>query len=381
MKTGCQLFFCVGLFAFQPVFAEPQVFTGTLGKAGIVMALDSTESGRYFYTKYRKDIFLEKTTSSDDELQLTEGTAFFSNHEVHPHFSLRRDGDGWRGEWISGKDVRLPVVLSPAKVSLPVNGGVTGKKEMPMLAALHQKGSLYDELRYDGVKLQQTRREQKNGYQLGWWRDPLSGVAIFQIESGYTPEEREAVNQYLQKAFWDMATDYHQCMMYTDQTGVSEFSVTVRFLSPQFLSYTIFSRYDCGGAHPDEGMSAKTLQIKDARKLTLEDFLWVGELPVPPEEKVSGSDYVFSVFPEWMVKTLTGLYPQQMRTPEDLNDACDYSDRQVWDNYSWYLTPKGIHFYPYFPRVSRYCDRPEWSVLPWNVIKQHPGRLGEQILP
>ncbi|MOA51998.1 hypothetical protein D3C78_1752160 [compost metagenome] len=54
---------------------------------------------------------------------------------------------------------------------------------------------------------------------------------------------------------------------------------------------------------------------------------------------------------------------------------CAFSDPQLWDFPSWYFTAKGIYFDPIYPRVARACEGPEWSVLPYHVIKQHPGGI------
>jgi hypothetical protein len=54
---------------------------------------------------------------------------------------------------------------------------------------------------------------------------------------------------------------------------------------------------------------------------------------------------------------------------------CNYGDPYLWDYPSWYLSDKGMVFDPIFPRVARACEGTEWSILPYALVKQHPGRL------
>ncbi len=61
--------------------------------------------------------------------------------------------------------------------------------------------------------------------------------------------------------------------------------------------------------------------------------------------------------------------------PVAADDDCDYSDTEIWKFPSWYLTDKGLYLGPGFARVARACEYPEWSVLPYEVIRQQPGRV------
>jgi len=164
--------------------------------------------------------------------------------------------------------------------------------------------------------------------------------------------------------------------------------VTPKFMSPDVVSISVFTSYDCGGAHPDFGEAPINLNAKNAETLTLEDVIWVGDgapfhyLNAEDRALTGKNDVDFDTFAQyrdkkwapWLVKQLTAAYPQQMKKPtEESEDDCDYSDPSVWQFPAWYFTQKGLYFDPTFARVMRSCEGPEWSVLPWSAMKGHAG--------
>jgi len=43
---------------------------------------------------------------------------------------------------------------------------------------------------------------------------------------------------------------------------------------------------------------------------------------------------------------------------------------------SWHMTPKGLFIGPSYARAARVCEaNDDWSVLPWETVRRHPGRL------
>jgi len=78
----------------------------------------------------------------------------------------------------------------------------------------------------------------------------------------------------------------------------------------------------------------------------------------------------------WLIKQFTALYPDEMKKPaEGDEDTCDYTDESVWGYSNWHFTAKGSYLGAYFARYQRGCDSPDWSVLPYSLIKQHPGAV------
>ncbi|WPD75490.1 hypothetical protein OGM23_20675 [Dickeya fangzhongdai] len=348
-----------------------------------MMELDTQDSdnveGRYFYRQYRKDLALYGKRDVQGQFVLSEGRDAISSDADASGFTLKQTAlKGWQGEWHNSKGKRYPVTLSPLTVAAPASS-------LPFMQSLYQF-SPYEYLRHGDVEVRMTKRETVQGYEIEWWQDPITQVNTFQITSGYTLEQRERLNAVLRRELWAQASGYHECMMATDYKGEINEDIHIHLLSPSVVSYDVaISREYCGGAHPDFGIAPTTLRVSDANELTLEDMLWVGSSPIPDRKTVASSDYSYTVFADWLVKQFTALYPQEMRKPdedkkEDI-DTCDYSNPDVWGNNGWYLTPEGIYFYAYFARVMRSCDGADWSILPWYLVKQHPGRLKDLPLP
>ncbi len=377
----------LALFSLSAFAEEPlSVFTGTLGKSNIVMELDLNKpdevTGRYFYQKYRLDLPLNGTLK-DNELSLNEGADDFDD-TPRPTLTLDHDEQGnWQGTWTDTAGKSLPLVLTPAVLPDPPEQSYPG-------SLVHSDP--YEYLRLSGLSLVEGKSQVFMGYTLQWWTEPQSHISLFEIVAGYPEKKRAAINQKLRARLWQEVVSWHACMLSASRFGQGEYSQTVTptFLSAEVVSISIFTHYDCGGAHPDFGEMPINLDAKSAEPLTLEDVLWVGEGKplhyVETEDRTSAGNpdvdfdtfaaYREKFFALWLVKQMTLAHPQEMVKPtEDSDDDCDYSDAQIWHFPTWYFTVKGIYFGPTFPRVMRTCESPDWSILPWSAITGHAGRL------
>lgn len=362
---------------------KPQLYSGTLGKMAIVVELDLRDpqqvSGRYFYQKYRHDLSLNGTLEGS-QLSLKEGHERYDDTS-RPELHLQRTKEGWQGEWRGPQDKRIPVRLGQALIEEPPAGAE------PFWDRLSEQ-SPYEFLRLKYSSLQPDKRELFMGHRLQWWREPISGLSSFEILDGYPQTQLDLLNQRLRERLWEEVISYHACKLNAG-TDWSEFqqTVTPRLLSADIVSLSIFTSYDCGGAHPDFGDAPLTLNARTGEPLGLEDLLWVGEGEAfhyretrnrtPDTNSVSFdvfSRYRNQHFAPWLVEQWRRIAPDDIPAPgEDVE--CAYGDPDMWDYPSWYLSEKGIVFDPIFPRVARACEGPEWSVLPYVLIRQHPGRV------
>lgn len=370
-----------------PALAEepPVVYAGTLGKTSIVVELDLNKpdevTGRYFYQKYRLDLPLNGALDGQ-ELKLQEGLDDFDD-TPRPELTLTKDENGdWQGSWTNPQGKTLPVKLQPAQ--LPAAATDDGY----LSSLIHTDP--YEYLRLSALQLKAGKNENFMGYQLQWWTEPQSKISFFEIVSGYPEASLPAINQKLRARLWQEVSGWHACMLGASRFGQGEYqqTVTPKFMSPDVVSISVFTSYDCGGAHPDFGEAPINLNAKTAETLTLEDVIWVGDgapfhyLNAEDRALTGKNDVDFDTFAQyrdkkwapWLVKQLTAAYPQQMKKPtEESEDDCDYSDPSVWQFPAWYFTQKGLYFDPTFARVMRSCEGPEWSVLPWSAMKGHAG--------
>ncbi len=393
-RATAGLLYAAGLFVALPLYAEegPAVYTGTLGSQAIVAELDFTQpeevSGRYFYQKYHLDLPLNGQLAQET-LSMKEGLDSL-DASPRPTITLHPTAHGWQGEWVSAQGNALPLQLTAAQP-------VAAQGDDPYLASLAGDDP-YEYLRLQGLRLQRGKQQTVMGYPLQWWTEPQSGITLFEIMSGYPPAQLAELNQQLRARLWQEVVDYHGCQLGASRFGQGEFdqTVTPEYLSANVVSISIFTSYDCGGAHPDFGDAPLNLNARTGETLALEDVLWVGSgrpFHYLYDNEESDDDegdnrnsvsfdeysaYRSKQFAPWLVSRFRALYPTEMAAPaEGDEEGCNYSDPEVWNFPAWYFTPQGLMFSPSFARVARACEAGlSWPVLPWAQILPHPGGAG-----
>ena len=362
---------------------QASVYTGTLGTQAIVLELtpggDAISTGRYFYVRHHLDIALSGKLDNTNHLQLREG---WDDDASGTRITLDRQADGgWQGTWQGPKGKTLPIALQPATPAPPADDA------LPYLKQLYANDR-YEYLRLTDLKSQAGKRETFMGHTLQWWRVPDAGIAFFKLLDGYPPAELTRLNQVLMNRMWHETSSHYACMFNRSNDGDYQQMVTPRLLTSDLVSVSVFTNFYCGGAHPDFGDAAINLDAHTAQPLTLEDLLWVGkgkplhyavddsDNPLPGSVSFDAwSNYQTNALAPWLVQQWSRFYPRQMRPAKD-DDDCGYNDPSVWQVTSWHMTPKGIFLGPSFARVARVCEaNDDWSVLPWRVVRQHPGRL------
>ncbi|MDB6141828.1 MAG: hypothetical protein JWP80_872 [Pseudomonas sp.] len=369
----------------------PHVYTGTMGKMPIVVELDLTDpaqvSGRYFYEKYHTDLALNGVQKGQD-LTLSEGLDD-NTGKVLPTLRLHQNADaGWHGDWKGPQGKTFKVDLSEQQVPPPAADAEAG------WLTIYQQ-SPYDYLRLKQLPLETNKDQTFMGYTLQWWTEPQSKLSMFQITSGFPPEQLARINQQLRARQWNEVVSYYACLLQGSRFG-AEFlqTITPELISPAIVSVSVFTSYDCGGAHPDFGDSPLNLDANTGKPLSLEDVLWVGkgqafhyddrdthsEEDLPAVSFDTFSDYRSKEFAPWLVSQLQTLNPDNMKKPSaDDEENCDFNNPEIWSFPAWYFKPTGLYFGPSFSRVMRACESPRWSILPYDVIRQHPGGVGVEM--
>jgi len=365
-----------------------RVFTGTLGKMPIVVELNITQqdevTGRYFYEKYHRDLPLSGALQNST-LTLTEGNNRYGDDKPLSTLELEETGSGWQGEWKSPQGKKLPVKLIEARLTAPTSS------TLPFIAALPYSEP-YEYLRLLGLKLKPAKKENFMGYDLQWWTEPETKISLFSVESGLSKDDQQRVNQQLLGRLWNEVISYHGCQLQGGENVEFMQQVQPKMISPAVVSLNISTSYYCGGAHPDFGDSPLNIDVKTGHPLSLEDVLWVGEgkpllhaerdslgdEPLSKDESNARYQYVSKELVPWVIKQFTALYPTEMKTPTG-DDDCNFQDESIWGTSPWYFTEKGLYLGAYFARVQRSCDRPDWSILPYSLVKQHPGAVKLQL--
>jgi len=341
----------------------PQVYTGMVGSARVVMELESgvdEESnivrGRYFYRKYRLDIGL-RGSRTDDGLLLDSPTS-------GDRMTLRSTDTGLSGLLTTKDARRFAVSLSPIGANAAgtdqINDSLTGFSpyEREQIAEL---AFVAGDIRQVGTGI------------LSNWREPVSGIEMFRVETGYSVAVLDTINATLERQHWERMSQWFTCEGYGGEPGIEISEARAPFLSDEFVSYVWFANWSCAGtAHPDFGNQGHTFDGRTGREMALEDLIYFGDLPLPQKDSAEFYAYRNEVFAPRIVALLGELYPQEMKRAggETADGDCDYSDAAVWDFPSWYLTNEGLYLGAYFGWAQRSCDSPDWSVIPWQNLAQ-----------
>ncbi|WP_166219025.1 hypothetical protein [Pseudomonas atagonensis] len=366
-----------GLFVSTATRADngAQVYSGTLGKAAIVLEINPrTGDGRYFYKKYRKDLPLDGALDGET-LVLEEGSRM---EDSRPTLRLQPTTHGWSGEWTSSAGKTLKIELEPAVIpEVPADA-------LPFFTTLHDKYP-YEYLRLQGVTLKKGKTDTFMGYTLQWWTEPKTDTSLFEVVSGYSLEERRRINQKLMARLWGEVLSSYGC-----SGSYAQWSQPL-WMSSTVMSVRISSGYYCGGAYPDQSHDALNIDTKTGNLLTLDDVLWVGQgKPLHYEEyedfaagspgsSTAWSNYRATELAPWLVAQLLKLYPTEMTvTPGGEND-CGYDEDYPWHYPGWHFTEQGIKIEPSFAHVAAVCGFVDWSVLPYTIVKQHPGGVALQL--
>lgn len=366
MRAASRSFFllAVSLLA-SGLHAESLLLRGNVGKYPVVMKLDAddgTASGSYFYEKYKQDISLRGKV--DGQSYALTSAIFDSDDKNADHFELTRSKDVVKGTFTGGNGKSLPVelhVVQPGSVAEPKSG-------------LHFSRELgdYEKLQLADLTFVPGKKETVGGkYVIQWYTEPHSRVSMFRVVSGYPEPVIASINTVIDSDFYGNLSGYFGCSDETGKPGTDTLQVSDYFLNDRFVSYAVSSSWFCAGAaHPDFATGGTTIDAHTGKQLTQEDLYWLGTGAKPAPNSDAWMKYHDKVFGPAMVKLLGRLYPQEMKPTSD-EDGCNYADPDVWKFGSWYLTAKGMYVGAYFARVQKACDNPEWSFIPYSILKKN----------
>lgn len=338
--------------------APERLYEGVVGSARVVLTLteDKDEaSGRYFYRSSRLDIDLSGTVRG--------ATIDLESRTTGDKLHLTRIGSALTGTLTTAKARRLAVRLRPAG----------SPADLP--ADLPPKLDPYQRWQLSGLTLAPQQTETINGRTIRWYREPVSGIRLFRLESGYAAPALATVNHALARSQWAYVSAWFSCTGFDGTPGTDTAETHRPWLGANHVSYIWTASWSCAGAaHPDFGTTGTSYDMRTGRELKLDDLLHFGQGTVPAEESDAWFQYRSKRFAPGVVALLNRYHPAEMMAPRaGDDDACDYTDPDVWNFPGWALSEKGLWLGAYFARVQRVCDAPDWAILPWSALHLPPG--------
>ena len=198
-----------------------------------------------------------------------------------------------------------------------------------------------------------------------------SGSETFQL-SGTTPAIRR-VNADLYKVVptGHGNAEYFNCSMsalgQNGTDGVASSILQPVVLTSSWLVLQNAQDENCGGAHPDYGLSYATWDLRSGTQVNLYDWFTKAALTQTINDPDSANAYVTVTFTPAFRKLIDTAYPRD-------NGDCTEEEAGV-DIWQPHLTPKGIAFTPLFPHALMSCS--EDAVVPFASLVPYLTPIGK----
>ena len=297
---------CLIVATALPVWADTAVYSGTLGKAAIVVELtedlgqtDAAPAGRYLYLSKGVDIPLQRVSRTGDTVILAEEEPCPADRcgegEAAPiaarwTLTLSEDGNRLTGTWADKRTLPIALTLDAVAASDAMTPLDLYQRSDRLTygeaADITPTTSPYDVLRLD-VTLGEGPVEGWPGAQWRMVHDPRTkfpSPRIVTVAGG--PADR--ANAVLEQRHWRDSLSAFSCAA-LQYAGFNEFgthpstddgtlgawdetSAEVQALTPTLLSWRESGSLYCGGAHPANYSNAYVMEVRTGRILSLADM-------------------------------------------------------------------------------------------------------------
>jgi len=344
---------------------------GTIGNLPVYFHLEEYEGqtpdapnveARYFYQSSLKDVVMRGTrTGNKYILSVKEDERGYYEKCI-----LTLDGAGkFTGAWVNRKGTSLPVSLKPLAL-FTINHPYMDNS---YVQELRQKDT-FNYVRSSFIKLKRDSVTSYKGKSFVWISETHCSMSMFRLGNGFSKRTLELINPRLDAIHFNEIISQLSCTSewgYNTGTNI-DYTTAITFLNEYLLGFSIYSYYDCGGAHPDGGSQGYLLDLHSGRQYSLDEVI-AFHSSVTTEAK-SGfekfSAYREKYFAPQLLKIGNAIHRFKKPAGED---DCDYLDENVWKYPAWHFTEAGIEFVPGFPRVIRNCE--EEFLVPFSALKAY----------
>lgn len=374
------LFLLTGFSSFASIQYTLQ---GTIGKAKICMkfedyTMDYPEDEpritdmRYFYHSSLKDIVLEGFRNKNTFV------FYFGKDDsgFKEKFTLVKSNNTFSGTWENGKGKKIPVKLFPIVPEENTNP----YSHIPFIKE-YRKTDLYEYVRSGFLQFQDDSTSLLSEKNLRWVHEKHGNTYGFYLSSDFDPAVQKRINPKLEEILVRNAMDQLGCSSSFDYSsgGNIEYTITPDFLDKNLLSFTIWSSYYCGGAHPDFGKTGYLFDLNTGKDYSLEDILAFDPSVVKYEENADSEQfskfttYRTTYFAPKIIELLLDskqIYPEETGNTNEEDDSCNdlYLQPDSWTFADWEFTAKGIVFYASVFRAARACET-EGFLISFDKLK------------
>jgi len=351
------------LFAIQ---SQGQIYKGTIGKINIFVNIMYIEPngelyGTYFYQSQGIDIPFDGALKGN-LMTFRAGSRFLEDNEKE-QFKLIKKGKALTGDWThNGKKLAVTLAeIDPLKTVNPF-------AKNPFFKDLKLENIEFVRTSFASFQPLDSMTQLANGIQLKWYKEKHWESYLFRVTAGLPDSTMKWLNNKLEMIQLQSFSYFGSCG--TGEESGWETSISDYFLNKDFCSLEIMDSYYCGGAHPDFGSTQFNFDLKHHKELETEDLLQFPGGVKQTEDNFDKWSEFRSAYAERIVTYLKELYPEEFEAyDEEVEEGCDYSNPEVWQFSDVRITSDGFKVGAYFARYARMCDDPEWSYIPYDVVK------------
>jgi hypothetical protein len=349
--------FLILLLSFSRVYGQTHAFSGNIGTYPIYLDLTingDKVTGSYFYKDKLIDISLSGNYKSGMITLITDDENVFPDPE---RFQFKWPNKIPEGTWTK-KGKSLPLKLA----SLTAKELNSPKCSNPYLANSNVLKQDLTRVKIGLFKLKETDSTRMiNGIKVRYFREIHTGINSFRIDSGMVSTQQMNANKFLEFLQISEFLESLDCASYIGATAEIDYTLDDLSVSADFLCFSVFTAYYCGGPHPNEDNYGVNYNLHTQTKITPSDF-------VLPGKESAFDERVYA----YLAKTNPELFDEAERAASgSVYTDCNYHEKDLWriDYCPFVLTPNGIELLPSFAHFNAYCLDPGWAVIPYSELK------------
>ncbi|UKM65164.1 hypothetical protein GSB9_01726 [Flavobacteriaceae bacterium GSB9] len=323
---------------------------GTIGDREVIMEIRNVEgyyNGRYCFRDEKKPIYMEvefdSLTFTLKSLRYNQKT---NKQELYNKIVITEDSlNNWHGEQITSDSKIKKVFLRPIKTTQPVPHALNSEKLKKKLSPYNY--SLLRDIEYKPISVQKF----KKGIKIEWLNETISHTKLFRFIEGFSDSTMVKINNYLESFFIKDILNAYNYENYETEINIS-------YVSPYILSMVESTKSSISNTKATASITYLTLDLKNLKKLNIEDLLWLGEGTTPRNGSREYFKYRSEVFEKKIREYIIDSYAKEIN-----NSKCIYTHEKTFRFPDFYLTKKGIVLMLNHYKLSEACKKQTWAVL------------------
>jgi len=302
---------------------------GTIGNREIIMEIRNVEgyyNGRYCFRDIKKSIYLDvKYDSITCTFNLLRSNLETKNQESFEQIVIAEDSlNNWYGEQRTPDGNIYQVFLHPIKVVQSEPHAISNEEIKKNLSPYNC--SLLSDIKYESTSIQKF----KKGIKIEWLTETCSQIKSFRFVEGYSDSTMNKINNYLERFFMnDILNGYNYENFETE--------INISYVNPYVMSMVESTKSAIGNTKATVSFTYLTLDLKNIKRLNIEDLLWLGEGTPPRNESREYFKYRAEVFEKKIEKYVNGSYAKEIS-----KSKCYYSNEKTFRFPDFYLSKKGV---------------------------------------